>query len=254
MNLQKYILELEKYFYDRLNKKTTAVLYGSAVSGDWTLSRSDLDVVIHLRLSSQIEEFEEILNEWQERFGKDLLDGFLIFEDQGEYRTKRFYNFSVDSKTLKENVLVPDIWQIKNMGKYIFGDLPVKNLFPDKEINDLKKWATDNRCSYWIPTIRDQIEILKAESSKIKLPLTPTIWMTSGAARIKTLEETGILSSKQNAMTWFNERNHDLSNLVQVLIDNYETTDTSSPKLNKEEVILLYERSLELLLPSEAHV
>ncbi len=248
MNLDDYTHELKNFFYNRLDGKSTAVLYGSAVCGDWTRERSDIDVAIFLDSSSCIESFEAILTEWQKRFGKDLLDGFLLFKDQTDYLTKRFYNFSNDPKSLMENVLPPDIWQIKNRGKYIFGSSRVKDFLPDQKINDLKEWARANKASYWIPTIREQLKALEVESSSVKCDLTAAIWITSGAARIKTLEDTGVLSSKRDAIKWFSKNNLNLSDTAQVLLDNYDSADSFAPKMNKEQVALLYESCLKLLL------
>ena len=233
-------------FHVQMNRQTSACIYGSAASDDWNEARSDLDLMIFAE-TNQLDIFEQQLKKWRAEISFPMLDGFLLFVDQKILMAKRLDDPESRPAKAFEEILIPDQWKVKSRSIQLFGTAPIHELFPDIQSKDLSTWATANKKSYWIPSIRGALVKLQYTAIGTTFDLTPAIWMASGTARILTLERGHSCISKQEALAWLIDRYSDSKNLIQPLIAEYSTPDQFAKKLNVEEMGRIASFCLDLL-------
>ena len=241
-----FLSQIEFFFHDELGKCTSGLIYGSFVTGDWAASRSDLDIIIYLESQDHLKLFEEQFWKWRALYPPELLDGFLVFNDGSKPMTKRFYKFTEPPSSLYDSVLIPDQWKIRNQSNRLFGSTKISEFFPVIQPEDLKNWAIRNKQEYWIPSILKTIENLENSIDSQSFPLNNFIWMVSGAARIKTLEQSGMCSSKKEAIRWALEEEGGPAELLELLLENFEKPDSESPMLSLANAISISRFSLEI--------
>lgn len=96
---------------------------------------------------------------------------------------------------------------------------------PKVSQQDLQMWTTSNRDEYWIPASEQGIPILSKCDPNMLRPLTPTIWVASGAARIANLIKGGECISKKEALKFFIHHIPEGKTHIQFLIENFDRSD-----------------------------
>ncbi len=246
--LKKYLSELKYMFFDEMNQQTSGLIYGSAATDDWVSARSDLDVIIYLNSIELLEKFTLQFKKWNSLYKSELLDGFLLYKDDSSIRVKRFYNFKNSPCSIDEGILPPDQWKILNESETLFGVDNIREMIPKVSSEDLKKWASDNKHSYWIPSIKAKVNKIGEFPKDKQMSLNELIWITSGVARIKNLESTGQCSSKQDAIKWLIDNTSENKELLKQLLKYYDVPDSEAPKLNLYEAEQIVKTSLQICL------
>lgn len=241
--------QAKKLFFLEMNEAPTAYLYGSSVAGDWTSARSDLDLLVFIK-EAQLPQFLEQLDKWK-RLKLPLIDGFLCAEDTSGLSSLRLEDLFQDRpKTagpIINRILPPDLWQIQNRSKKFFGTSDSLDQLPKVSQQDLQRWATSNRDEYWIPTAEQGIPILSKCDPNTLRPLTPTIWVASGAARIANLIEGGECISKKEALKFFIHHLPQSKTHIQFLIENFDRPDSDPQILTAKQALEISHLCLELL-------
>jgi predicted nucleotidyltransferase len=236
-------------FYDEMNHETTAYLYGSAATGDWTAARSDLDLLVFLK-QDQVPLFEEHLRKWK-TLKLPFLDGFVCVVDTQDLGTFLFEDLWNGRRNLAEPIVkqipIPDLWNVRFRSKKLFGSDKRKEVLPRVRREHLKLWATLERDRYWIPEIRRGISKLDFADSDTLVSLTPAIWAASGVMRIMNLVSGGEPISKLKALELFIELMPESESQIQFLIDSFEFDDRERKILTVRQALEISKLCLELL-------
>lgn len=215
-----FLDKLNEFFYEGMDRQTSACLFGSAASGEWVAGRSDLDLFIIIP-KDKLAALGEKVRAWSSIPNFPILDGYAAYFSGDTIVTiqlERLLKVTYPSNTKIE---LMDQWSIKNRGKYLFGDRAINNLVSDININQLKSWA------------QEQMNYLsKANPPKDAYDstnLTRLIWVISYSARLLMLSKGNICESKQEALRWLANEHSEIRDLVNSLLENYsKQSDTTS--------------------------
>ncbi len=252
IELQEALVHARKLFFLDMDRSTSAFVYGSAATGSWCAARSDLDLLLFLKRVN-FPRFLTQLERWKS-LGLPVLDGYLCFEDSSElfaFRIDDLFDGRPDLPgPLVNRVLVPDLWKMQFRSSHLFGSEKSLNSLPSVDVENLRKWAYSNRDEYWIPSIQEGIPVLSARDQDLLVPLTPTIWVASGAARIVNLIRGGLPISKQESLKLFISYLPKSEKQMNFLIDNYELNDEEFKILTVKQALEISHHCLELLQSS----
>jgi len=245
--------QAKKLFFLEMGQESTAYVYGSGAIGAWASARSDLDLLIFIK-QSDFPHFQAQLRKWKSS-KLSSLDGFVCFKDTScllALRLDDLFDGRRDVvRSLLDRILPPDLWMLQYRSKKMFGENGSLDNLPKVSQQDLQRWARSNRDAYWIPALLEGISILSSKDPDFIVPITPTIWVASGASRIANLIRGGECISKQDALERFIDYQPKSEVHIKSLIENYELTDDVSGGLKVEQALEISNFCLELLRRSK---
>lgn len=235
-NMMPFSDKIDEYFFTGLNKESSICVYGSAVNGNWVSGRSDIDLII-LIPQEKVGLLASQVREWSSNPDLPLLDGYSV------YQTGRTLNFTNLDAYLRVNyppaakMELMDEWVVKNNSVQMFGKTQIKDLFPQINMNQLKAWGIDqiNKLS------KDQVP-----EGRVTLP--ELIWAVSWSARMMMLINGIVCESKKEALTMLGGEYPEIRELINVLLDNYDSKSKGEfNEITPEQSLFLRKFCLDLM-------
>jgi len=234
-----YLERLIELFYDQMDRQTSAFLYGSAATGNWVSTRSDLDLLVFVP-KEKLPLLAEKVRAWDSIPKFPILDGYVAYLAGRSLVTiplERFLKVTYPSDTKIELI---DQWFIKNRSKYLFGEDFLNTLTPDISLNDLRKWAFE------------ELKYLVGDSQKRDLPkidvvLSELIWSISRSARTLMLVRGQVCESKREALQWLANEHDEIAGLAGLLLEHYHRSDDAQVPITEEQSLMLRRFCLELM-------
>lgn len=231
--------ELKTLFYDQLDQQTSAYLYGSAATGNWVPTRSDLDLLIVVP-EDKLGLLGEKIKVWRANHGHPILDGFVLFSSYNVSMAKRLEEFHLPARPAGDEIQIIDLWNIKNQSKHLFGDDFVKG-FPDISLKQLSEWARRELRNAFGPSHGGDIP-------KIDVVLSKLIWSVTWSVRMLMLARGMMCDSKQEALQWLAQEHPEIRELVGLLLDDYAKSDTEPISISSDQSVTLRRFCFELML------
>jgi hypothetical protein len=208
--------ELKTLFCDQMDRQTSAYLYGSAATGNWVPTRSDLDLLI-LVPEEKLGLLGEKIKLWRANNGHTILDGFALFSSYNVPMAKRLEEFHLPARPAAGEIQIIDLWNIKHRSKHLFGDDFVKG-FPDISLKQLSEWARRELRNAFGPSHNRDIP-------RVDVVLSKLIWSVSWSARMLMLARGRMCDSKREALTWLAHEYAEIREPVGLLLDDYSKSD-----------------------------
>lgn len=232
--------KIKRFFYDGLDCQTSGCVYGSAATGNWVASRSDIDLVLILP-EDRLEKLGELIKAWKSESENPILDGFAIFMSKNMIMAKRLEEYDDMARPVVGQIQLIDQWNIKNKSHQLFGEIPVHLVFPDIEKNQLRVWANKE-----INTFLKNIDVNNVPRVDVVLP--KLIWVISWSARMLMLSRGIICDSKRDAMLWLANEHSEIKDLIGLLLEDYSKPADSVPAITAEQSVQLRKYCQDLLV------
>lgn len=218
--------DLGALFYEQVDRQSSAYLFGSAATGNWIASRSDLDLLI-LVPESKLDLLGEKIRTWKQDPSRPILDGFAIYFSGKNLMAKRLEEFHLVPRLALAEIQLIDLWNIKNRSRHLFGQ-DFKAGFPEISVSQLSEWA--------------QKELQNAfgsshggEVPKADVVLSKLIWSVSWSARMLLLARGIVCDSKQESLRWLSQEYPEVRETIGLLLDNYSRTDAEPVSITADQ-------------------
>lgn len=237
-----FLESLEKLFYTDMDQQTSACIFGSSLTDDWVVGRSDLDLFIIVP-ETKLELVGEKIKVWHSNPINPLLDGFVLYSSAYGIMVRELHKFE-KARKLGNFIPLIDLWNVKNRSKHLFGE-DVTRFVQEISQEDLKVWALNDIEKYWIPLFSDLISRSDI-SSEAKIPQSMLIWTASGVARMLMLTKGNICSSKREALKWLADQNIAIREIINKLSLEFEKPDDIADTFTTDQTVTLGKYYLQL--------
>lgn len=232
--LEPHLERLKDFFYDQMGQQTSACIYGSAASGDWVLSRSDLDLLIIIP-KEKLELLGAKVRAWDRISTNPILDGYAVFLSGSSLEAISLERLAKVNYPSSERIRLIDQWYIRNRSKKLFGTEQLHTLFPEVSIEQLRISAFEN--------LR---ELSKGTQQGGMPKLSRLIWTVSWASRMLMLSRGQVCESKREALQWLANEYSEISSLIALLLKDFYKSDDVSMSITQEQSVLLSKACIEL--------
>ena len=229
---------LNEIFFFGMGQRTSGYLFGSASTGHWVPSRSDLDVLILVQ-EEDLGLLEMRIKDWKSVGGRPILDGFAVFQSGHLVMSKRLEEFSLPAFPVIKDISLIELWIIKNRSRHLFGTEFVSH-FPEIEISSLRDWANAE--------IKRMFGALRSSDiPKLEEGLSGLIWSVSLSARLVMLCRGSVCESKIEALQWLADEYHEIRDILNLLIADYSKSDQQKALITSEQSLILRKFCLEIM-------
>jgi hypothetical protein len=221
-----------------MGQRTSAYLYGSASTGHWVPSRSDLDLLI-LVSEADLGLLEQKIETWKSSVGSPILDGFAVFQSGYLVMSKRLEEFSKPAYPVTKDISLIELWIIKNRSSHLFGTEFVSH-FPQIEISALQEWAKAE--------IKRMFGSLRSSDiPELEAGLSGLIWSVSLSARLIMLCRGNVCESKRQALQWLADEHIEIRDILNLVLIDYSKLDQEKLSITSEQSLVLRRFCLELM-------
>lgn len=239
-----FLNSLKELFHVQIDQQTSACLYGSATTGEWIPSRSDLDLFLIVP-EEKLALVGQKIEIWQARPDAPKLDGFVLYSSDHLTMAREFHQFDKAVRLTESFIPLIDLWNIKNRSTHLFGK-DVKTFVREIDLEELRAWALKDIQGHWIPLIDDLVSRANI-SSEATVPLSSLIWMASAVARMLMLTRGNVCSSKREALRSLASEHIELTEIINVLRAEFDQPDDMARTFSTEQTVKLGKIYLRLL-------
>lgn len=234
--IEAHLETIKDLFFEKMDRRTSAWMYGSAANGDWVPFRSDLDLFILIPEGS-LELFSNKVRAWTWAGTNPILDGYVLYFSGSSVITLSLEQLASVAYPSEARIELIDQWYIKNRSKHLFGEDSLPTFLPEIAPIQLREWAIEN--------LR---RVAKAEPRAINLKFSELIWSVSWSARMTMLARGEVCESKLEALKWLSIEVPESSYIVSLLIEGFNNSDNTITPISLEQSVMLRRLCMNMMI------